>query len=59
VFIYLEPINLPEREIKTDRVRGAKPGSSWTVKSGTLIKLAKKYGVSTSTICRWKQKGKL
>jgi len=57
--VYLEPIDLPERKIKTDRVRGAKPGSSWTVKRGTIIKLAKKYGMSKSTICRWRQRGKL
>jgi hypothetical protein len=44
---------------KTDKIRGCKKGSTHSVKSGDLIKLAKKYKVSTSTICRWRIKGKI
>lgn len=58
-FVYLQPMDLPEPERKTDKVRGAKLGSAWSVKKGELIRLAKKHNVSTSTICRWKKKGKL
>jgi hypothetical protein len=57
--VYLDPIDLPKETKKTDLVRGCKLGSFHTVESGALIKQAKKYNVSTSTICRWRQKGKI
>lgn len=57
--IYIEPISLPKEIKKTDLVRGCKPGSFHSVESGALLKLAKKHGVSTSTICRWRLKGKI
>jgi|GEM_PF-3994329 len=45
--------------IISDKRRGAKKKSKKLVKSGVLIKYAKKYDVDTSTICRWIRKGKL
>lgn len=58
-FIYLRPIEMPKQIKKTDQVRGCKKGSKRSVKPGALIELAKKYKVSTSTICRWRSKGKI
>lgn len=59
ILVYLEPEEYPHEIKKTDKVRGCKKGSIRTAKSGELIKLAKKYKVSTTTICRWRKKGKM
>lgn len=57
--VYLQPVEMPKETRKTDQVRGCKKGSKRSVKPGALIELAKKYKVSTSTICRWRSKGKI
>lgn len=45
--------------LKGKKKPGAKEGSTKKNSDGSLIKLAKKYKVSTSTICKWIKKGKI
>lgn len=56
-FVYHEPSKQPQEEIKSDKCRGTKLGSKRLAKSGEVLKMAKKYNVSKSTICKWRDKG--
>lgn len=54
--VYLAPIGKMKIKRKTNLKQGPKIGSKQKVKQGVLIKLAKEYNVSTSTVCRWIKK---
>ena len=58
-WIYLDPVEMPHFRVKTDKTYGPKSGTRHQVEPGILLKLSKKYGVSPSTICKWRKKGKL
>lgn len=55
----LEPLDLPRSDRKTDLKRGAKKGQPRSVRSGTLVVLAKKYNVKPCTIRRRILAGKI
>jgi hypothetical protein len=58
-FFYYKPINIKQEKPKTDKKPGAKLGVKKVSSRGEVLRLAKKYNVSSSTICRWRKKGKI
>ena len=55
---YLKPIEY-KNIVTSDKRRGHKIGGKRRVKHGVLLKYAKKYGIHTSTACRWIKKGRI
>lgn len=56
---FLVPIPSKKEIRRTDLRRGPKKGSKPKVKSGTLLEIAKKRGISTSSVCRLIKSGKI
>jgi hypothetical protein len=57
--VYLKPRKAGRETRISDKKRGRKIGQKITVQPGALLKLAKKYKVSPSSVCRWIKKGKI